>query len=337
MGPLIVLRAEAGPAIGGGHVMRCLAAAQALSRAGARVAFATSASSLAAVPRLAAAGLEILPPEPRPCDAVLFDGYALGVEEEAAWGRAGAPVAVLDDAPRRPHACALLIDPAPGRTEADYRPWAGDRARLLLGPAYAPVDPAFAALRPAALDRRRTAGPPRNILVSTGLTDPGGAALKVLAALQTVTGIDRIVVAVGAAALSAMALRAAAAADPRVALRFDAPDMARLTLEADLAIGGAGVSTWERCVLGLPSLVLVAADNQLGNARALGDAGAACTPGAVPAVAASFIRAMVEALAAQPERLGRMSRAAFGLCDGLGAERIAAALLALASGRADQT
>ena len=326
---MIVLRAEAGPTIGGGHVMRCLAIAEALSRAGAKVSFATSAATLASVPRLAAAGLEIVGPDPRPCDVALLDGYAFTVDDEAAWARAGARVAVIEDAPGRRHDCDLLIAPTPD-ARADYAAWLPSRARILAGPAYAPVDRAFGGLREAAMERRRSSSALRSVLISPGLTDPGGGALKALAALQMLVGIETIVVATGAAALSAMALRAAAAADPRVQLRFDADDMARLTLEADLAIGAAGGSTWERCTLGLPSLVLTAAGNQLPNARALAAADAACVVGPVEAVTAGFIRDMVLALAAQPDRIQRISTAAFGLCDGLGTDRIAAAILDLA-------
>ena len=327
-----MLKAEAGPGVGGGHVMRCLAIAEALAMRGARVAFATSPASLEAVPRLAQSGLEIMGPEPRACGAVLLDGYGFTPDDERAWAKAGAGVAVMEDLPGRRHACALMITPTPDESGA-YAAGAPAGARVLAGPDFAPVDAGFTALREAAVARRRPS-PPRHILVSPGLTDPGGGALKALAALQLVSGVERITVATGAAALSAMALKAAAAADPRVRLAFDAPDMARLTLEADLAIGAAGVSTWERCVLGLPSLVMVAADNQVPNARALASAGAATIIGPVEAIAPGFLRALLQALAAQPERLGRMSAAAFALCDGNGSGRIAEALLSLSG--ADQ-
>ncbi|MFP3733021.1 glycosyltransferase, partial [Bacillus sp. SIMBA_006] len=52
-------------------------------------------------------------------------------------------------------------------------------------------------------------------------------------------------------------------------------DMARRMAEADLAIGAAGSTSWERCCLGLPTLMLILAENQEGIARALDAAGAA--------------------------------------------------------------
>ena len=39
-------------------------------------------------------------------------------------------------------------------------------------------------------------------------------------------------------------------------------NMAEIMAKSDLSIGAAGVSSWERCSVGLPSLVIVTADNQ---------------------------------------------------------------------------
>jgi hypothetical protein len=66
----------------------------------------------------------------------------------------------------------------------------------------------------------------------------------------------------GSGAPSLPGLRALAADDPRLTLHVDTQDMPRLTLEADLAIGAGGSTTWERCVLALPTLLLILAANQ---------------------------------------------------------------------------
>jgi spore coat polysaccharide biosynthesis predicted glycosyltransferase SpsG len=39
-------------------------------------------------------------------------------------------------------------------------------------------------------------------------------------------------------------------------------NMAELMANADFAIGAAGATTWERCALGLPSTILILAENQ---------------------------------------------------------------------------
>jgi UDP-2,4-diacetamido-2,4,6-trideoxy-beta-L-altropyranose hydrolase len=321
---LIVLRARAGAAIGAGHAMRCLAVALALRDLDCDVALALEDDALAAAPRLATSGIALVGPEPRPCALALLDGYGFTEEDERAWAALGARIAVFEDAPGRLHACDLLIDPAPGRRPADYRAFAPG-ARLLLGPGYAPVTGAFARARPAALARRARPGPIRRVLVSTGLTDAGGVAAKALEALRSFPAVEAIDLAVGAAAPSLPALRALAEADRRVRLHLDAGDMARLTAEADLGIGAAGTSSWERCALGLPGIVAIAAPNQTGNAAALTEAGAALMVGEAALLRPEMLAGSIAAL--EPPRVrADMSAAAAALVDARGAERIARVL-----------
>jgi spore coat polysaccharide biosynthesis predicted glycosyltransferase SpsG len=105
--------------------------------------------------------------------------------------------------------------------------------------------------------------------------------------------------------------------------------MPRLTLEADLAVGAGGSTTWERCVLALPTLALILADNQVAAARALEAAGVApCLDVAAPDFETAFAREVSDLLA-NPDRRAAMSAASAGVCDGLGAERVAAAFLAI--------
>jgi spore coat polysaccharide biosynthesis predicted glycosyltransferase SpsG len=308
--------------------MRCLAVAQALADLGCETALAVDEAAIAAAPRLAAAGIALIGPEPRACALALLDGYGFTIEDEQAWTAAGAKVAVFEDAPGRLHACDLLIDPAPGRRVKDYETFAPG-ARLLLGPGYAPVARAFADLRAGVLARRARPGPLRRVLVSTGLTDAGEIAAKALAALGTFAAIEAIDLAVGAAAPSLPALRAAAEADRRVRLHLDAVDMARLTAEADLGVGAAGVSTWERCALGLPGVVAIAAANQTDNAAALTAAGAALVVGEAGRLTMEALAGSIAALEPAQVRAD-MSGAAAALVDALGAERIGRALAEMA-------
>jgi UDP-2,4-diacetamido-2,4,6-trideoxy-beta-L-altropyranose hydrolase len=321
--PLIVLRADASPSMGGGHVMRCLAIAEALETAGARVAFATDPRSIDAAPALA--GARRLPPAPtRDAAVVLIDGYHLGEDEARAWRDAGAAVAVLDDGPERPRTCELRIDPTPGRSAEAYAAVAPG-ARLLLGPAYAPMRAAYARLRRAALTRRARGGPVQVVLVAMGLTDAAGLApLAAEAALRACPSAS-VDVAVGSGAASLSALRALAADERRLTLHVDAADVAELTAGADLAVGAAGVSCWERCALGLPTVTLVVAENQRANAAALSAAGAAMLVDAPDGIGPALRN-----LAADGPKRAAMAAAAAALCDGEGARRIAEGLLALA-------
>ena len=44
---------------------------------------------------------------------------------------------------------------------------------------------------------------------------------------------------------------------------MDSSNMAELMLNADLSIGAGGSTSWERCCLGLPTLLFVTANNQI--------------------------------------------------------------------------
>ncbi len=167
----------------------------------------------------------------------------------------------------------------------------------------------------------------RRILVSLGLTDVGGITERVVGLLRPLVGDATLDVVVGGAASSLPVLRDLSSKDPRLALHVDAQDMPRLTLEADLAVGAGGSTTWERCVLALPTLALILADNQVAAARALAEAGVApCLDVAAPDFEAAFAREVSDLLD-NAERRAALSAASAGVCDGLGAERVAAAFL----------
>ncbi|MEB3735155.1 glycosyltransferase [Halopseudomonas pachastrellae] len=106
-----------------------------------------------------------------------------------------------------------------------------------------------------------------------------------------------------------------------VTVLVDVSDMASLMAQADLAIGAAGATAWERCCLGLPTLMAVLADNQRLVAEGLRAAGAVQLLPAVNSLAAS-LPDLLEELVADPEQLRQMSRRAAALVDGGGARRV---------------
>lgn len=336
--PRILFIANAGPAVGGGHVMRSLSLARALGEHGAECIFLAppviagildafapdmgreEVASIAAPDLLhAIAGIKF--------DAVVFDHYDLRREDHETVAQ-GRPTLVIDDLADRPLAADLVLDSGPARVEADYASLAGD-AQLLLGPRYAPLRPEFAALREAAIARR--GGPVDRVLIALGLTDVGGVTARIVDRMRQRNGHLAFDVVLGANAPSLPGLTRVAAHDSRVALHVDAQDMAELTLNADVAIGAGGSTTWERCTLGLPSVLVVLAENQRPSARALAERGAALVVDvAADDFPAAFDRASVRLLNDAATR-ARLISASLELCDGLGAERVASALLEVIS------
>lgn len=349
--PRILFIADAGPRVGGGHVMRSLTLARALADEGAICAFVATPAVAAVldafgpdVARIEAGEVERGEVETaelveaaakavQDFDAVVIDHYGLSAPDHRAIA-AGRPILVIDDLADRPLAADLILDSGPARQAADYDGLAPAQAELLLGPNHAPVRPAFAALRKAALARRAGAPPVRRILVSLGLTDLDGITGRVvdlaLPLLKPGGGGEAVLdVVLGSGAPSLPRLRDLARTEPRLALHVDSQDMPRLTLEADLAVGAGGSTSWERCVLALPTLLLVLAANQSEASATLAEADAVLALDVADPDFETAFAAQLSRLLAKPLLRDRLSTASAAVCDGRGAARVAAHFLAL--------
>jgi len=320
----VIFRTDASVAIGGGHVRRCLALADALLEAGWAISFVCGAAAAKIVPVLGIRGFTLMEPEafnkaPQPCDLLVVDDYRLDAAFERtarAWAKR---ILVIDDLANRPHDCDVLLDQAPGREPGAYAGLVPKESELLLGPSYALLDGRFRAAR----RQRRSIGNVERIFVNFGTTDTANATSVVLDAIGAAQLGAAVDIAIGSAAPHLAALRAAVAALGAAALlHVDVDDMAALMRGADLAIGAGGVGALERCALGLPSAILTVAANQHDNARALAAAGAAVYCGDLDGQTVSEIAATLKRLAADQAGRAAMSQAAAGLVDGLGASRV---------------
>jgi len=331
----VLIRCDASREMGAGHAMRCLTLARALAERGAVPTFASGAGTFETVPALRLSDFSRItldrPLDPdeltasgRRWDAIVVDHYELNARHEAAFRRVAAVILVIDDLANRPHDCDILCDQTLGRTEAEYRGLIPREAATCLGPRYALLRPEFALARPAALAAHAKGGPLSRILVSLGMTDIGGVtAWATKAALAA--GLDaEIAVAVGSNAASLPELRSLADSAPRVKLHPDCPDMCTLMAGSDIAIGACGMTSWERCVLGLPAIAVVLADNQSLIARNLAETGAIAL---LPSRDSAMLTAALARLAADSAARIAMSRAAGTVTDGKGAERLATLLM----------
>jgi UDP-2,4-diacetamido-2,4,6-trideoxy-beta-L-altropyranose hydrolase len=108
-------------------------------------------------------------------------------------------------------------------------------------------------------------------------------------------------------------------------LHIQSSRMAEMIAAADCAVGAAGSTTWGRCALGLPGLVTILVDNQASIAEAVAPAGGHQLLGwYVRLTSEDYAEAL---FALDANKLGSMSQAAAKICDGRGAERIAARLV----------
>lgn len=261
--------------------------------------------------------------ESNPPDWLIVDHYALDKHWEAFLQPACSRIGVIDDLVDRAHECELLLDQTLGRRPQAYANLVPSECSLLTGARYALLRPQFAALRNYSLRRRRRQPALKRLLVTLGGIDPSNATGRVLAALAhcSLPSGCTVTVVMGAAApwLDEIRQQTDAMVQPTEVL-VDVSDMAALMSESDLAIGAAGGTSWERCCLGLPTLMLVLAQNQRNVAHALEATGAAVILEEEAQTPAEIAAALSETVI--PDRLRAMSRAAATVTDGSGVDTV---------------
>lgn len=313
--------------------MRCLALARALVRDGAAVSFLSRADAgdfmrpmhaagvpiqwIAAPPRLdpeadAAACAALLCQDP--VDWLILDRHGLG----AHWQRRLRPwakqILVIDDLADTVHHCDLLLNPNLPISPADYQGLVPLRCQLLLGPEYALLGRDYFRCAP-----RRCDGRVRRLLVSFGGSDPAGASRLALHALAELSAdgqldaVERILLVAGPGNPAWPELRELSRCVANLRVVRSVRAMAAQLQAADLVIGAAGGSLWERCWLGVPALVLALVPHQEPVAEALASRGAIRYLGPVGRVDARGLANEVAALLRDAETLRAIGSAARAL------------------------
>ena len=323
---------------------RCLALADALRARGWTCLFASRTDVSLILPSLAASGhkVRVLGGEETDeadeagalgadlktnCALLVVDHYGLGLSFETAARAWATRIAVIDDLARRKHDSDILIDPTPGRGSGAYSGLVSDRCRLLLGPMVAPLRPEFLALRVSAIKRWRSAPSLRKVFVGFGATDSKNMTTTAVSAIVAAMPNLEIDVVLGRGAANIFEVRAVASGS-QTRIHVEPKSVANLMAGADIGVGAAGMMSWERCCLGLPSFVAIVAENQRSNATGLEQAGAGIVVGDECGLDSPALIEALRGLSDEPARLARMAEAAAALCDGRGAERVVEALAA---------
>jgi UDP-2,4-diacetamido-2,4,6-trideoxy-beta-L-altropyranose hydrolase len=175
--------------------------------------------------------------------------------------------------------------------------------------------------------RRRAVSQFKHLLITMGGVDQVDATSKVLEALQNceLPGDLRITVVMGlhAPALERVQSLAKQMRQPTDVM-INVNNMAQLMVDSDLAIGAAGCTSWERCCLGLPAVIVVLAENQRKGAIALEQSGSVKLLDSVDAIP-STLRSMLR-LYATTDALRIFSQNSCLVTDGQGASRVRDAL-----------
>lgn len=358
--PKILIRADASARIGSGHIMRCLALAMELKQLGAHVKFICRELPGHLID-LIECSIPVLrlPFRPnRPIDGatrhaewleeswevdaaetgkllrdenadwLVVDHYALDAKWESRVRAATRKIFVIDDLADRAHECDVLLDhgyfEAPEKRYEALLPASSAR---LLGPRYALLRREFAQRRGEAQERD---GNIRELLVFCGAADLERDTIKILEALTHLSPSlkdKKVRIVIGAMNSDRATIREMAKPLSFVVLHERIEDMAEAMSRADLFVGSGGTTNWERCCMGLPSIVIAGAENQVPASMALSRAGCIRYLGRSTELNSTIIAQAALELLSQPAKLRRLSNASRALVDGFGASRAAQAII----------
>lgn len=356
-----VFRVDASFEIGSGHVMRCLALADGLRSKGAVCVFVARAfqgnlnsyilskgyyvlelplcaDAFEAVEgepvhspwrsvgwRLdatqtigACAGIEI--------DWLIVDHYGIWKPWQTEVKKICSKIMVVDDLADRDHDCDLLLDQNFGVHMSSYENLVPSHCKTMLGPSNALLRPEFHLQRSSSLARRQNS-PVKEILINFGGGDPRNYVLEVLKAFSQnhLPSHIKISIIVGSLSKITSAHQILIDALPNRTKCFESVhNMGEMLTNTDLVIGAAGSSSWERCCLGVPSIVFPIAANQIGIIKNLSDSGAVWILNDKDLNNGNFMALVID-LILLPNLNLHVAKAA-EICDGKGVERLVGAL-----------
>lgn len=264
-------------------------------------------------------------------DLLITDHYAIDTRWHTALSPHYERLMVIDDLADRPHLGDILLDQTFARSPVDYAKYVPEDCLVLCGSRYALLRPEFASLRAQSLRRRKSSAGIKHLLITMGGIDKDNVTAQVLDALagSGLPAACKITIVMGMTAPWLDDIRARAASLPWCTrVRVNTRDMASIMASADLCIGAAGSTAWERCTLGLPTIMVITAANQTAIAAALHGNGAAICAG--PFDTPHFLQRLQAGMThflESPQALRAASAAAAEVTDGTGVDAVCNALL----------
>jgi UDP-2,4-diacetamido-2,4,6-trideoxy-beta-L-altropyranose hydrolase len=340
----LLIRADASLAIGTGHVMRCLALAQAWQDARGSAVFAMADTTPAVEERLLAEDFEVVriaarrgsvadaeetgrEAERRSSSWIVVDGYEFGAVYQGNLKSRSLKVLFIDD---NGHAGGYPADVVLNQNAHACESFYSERdapTRLLLGLRFAMLRREF---RPWRGRTREISATARRVLVTMGGSDPDNVTERVVRVILAEPSLDATVVVGGSNPHLAQLKELITGGAQNVRLVENVANMPELMAQADIAISGAGTTSLEMCFLGLPALLIVLADNQRASAYELNRRGAAITLGEGVEIQSSILAAALFRLGNSQRERQAMSERGRELVDGNGVERVVRALCASA-------
>lgn len=275
----LLIRTDSTAKIGAGHIMRCIALAQAWQAEGGEVTFLSHCESTALRERIQSEGFHFIPVEeahPLPGDIeqllatatrrseinwVVLDGYHFDPEYQKQIRDNGLRLLVIDDMNHLAHYHAdIILNQNINGPVLKYS--CTQDTTQLLGSRYVLLRREFISQQ---YHDKKTPELAENILVTMGGADPDNVTLKVIHALQQLNNHSLSVkTVIGPINPHYESIRNELSRSRfRHELLENVTDMPAAMAWADLAISSVGSTTWELLATGVPTVLIITAENQL--------------------------------------------------------------------------
>lgn len=332
---VLVIRADASPSIGAGHVMRCIALAQTAILRGMSVHVVTRCSIPLVEQRLAALSCPVTM-LPDTCTTekeidilfsivansgssmIVLDGYHFDPEYQAALHQK-TQLAILDDFAHQPsYCCDILINPSASCNQISYQE--RTQARLFIGHQYVMLRPEFLPILPSALKVDQS---PFRILITMGASDPANATPRLLEdiAQADLDGISIVVLTGSNSPNKDSIIASLKKLRCQTEILTDVQDMPSLLQSIDVAISAGSSTCFELAKMGIPTLALETAPNQQLLFTSLSKLECVLPIGNIATLSKQWVNSLREVLSSDRLRNTLRDRA-LRVVDGAGANRI---------------
>ncbi|WML68415.1 MAG: UDP-N-acetylglucosamine--N-acetylmuramyl-(pentapeptide) pyrophosphoryl-undecaprenol N-acetylglucosamine transferase [Methanoregula sp. SKADARSKE-2] len=336
MNPLVI-RADAGPVVGTGHVMRCLALAEAWQECGGKVILASVSVVSALDVRLKEKGIEVAHifreagsmgdaeetiriAKKFGADWIVIDGYSFGADYQRSIRNAGFYQLFIDDYGHADHYCADIVLNQNIYASRSLYPAHEQYTHFFLGTDYVLLRKEFLNLPRQDREIPEVA---QKLLITLGGCDPENITLAIIETIKSAEIPDlHIVVVVGGANPHTKLIDQAVSGHPHFTVLRDAGNMPELMAWADVAISAGGGTCWELLFMGVPSIVIPIAGNQELVARKLGLRSLACVLSESEAKKSHLLAKTLSRILCSREIRSGLSKRMAGYIDGNGPARI---------------
>ncbi|MCK5163226.1 MAG: UDP-2,4-diacetamido-2,4,6-trideoxy-beta-L-altropyranose hydrolase [Desulfobacula sp.] len=348
----LFIRSDATKQMGTGHIMRCIALAQAWKKRSELVTFISHCPNHKISKRIESEGFNLIKIDkiwPHSQDLkktlkvlnnlsnrrvgkafnshnwVIIDGYHFTPDYQKNIMEAGFKLLVIDDNNHLDHYNAnILLNQNIGSSHYPYS--CNQNTKELLGTKYAMLRSEFLMSKHI---KKVSPAKAKNILVTMGGADPDNTTLKIVQAINQINDSDlKFNIIVGPDNPNIECLKDASQNQLSNINLIDNADMPEMMAWADLCVTAGGSSCWELCFMEVPFIIIIIAANQIELTSRLEKAGVAINLGKQETLSQDDITQNIVSLSCDIKKRKKLKKVGIKIVDGKGTKRIIRQMLA---------